>query len=199
MRGFLVSVLVLAVAAAAAAEVTVKGDPQAWQELMAAQEKLAQARTYRARMSLPGGGPFATVEHVEPDRNHTVIQIGIFRTETITVGSETRTRTGQGPWRCGQQAQQQGASASPPPDARKAEGEATITRLPDTAVEGVPTRGYRVVLVIDKNTIRYNQYVVVDSGLPRRVEILDSADKVVMIMDYYDIGAAITIELPPCQ
>jgi hypothetical protein len=41
--------------------------------------------------------------------------------------------------------------------------------------------------------------VLTKGGLPRRIQVLDAQDNVVLTLDYYDFNAAITITLPKCE
>jgi hypothetical protein len=203
MRRWFVVVCVLAVAQPAAAQLTVNGPQAAWQEVTAAYQRLSTLRTYRMKIrgaGVPAGG--ITVEIVNPDRRRTVVPMGQGGFETIVVGKEGRTRTGNGPWQCQlAPGSMVGGPGGWPPDPRTAKGEVTVARLGFATLEGARTQGYEVVYTPSANakptTIRV--FVVQNGGLLRRIEVLDKDEKVAVTVDYYDFNAAITIELPKCS
>ncbi|MDQ7843986.1 MAG: hypothetical protein QN141_11480 [Armatimonadota bacterium] len=193
----IVAVLSLAVGAAAQAQVTVKGDARAWQEVAAAYERLARLRTYRMKMKVEGQPMTMVVEHVSPDRTRTLMQAEGFTMEMVSVGDrmQYRTVTGgtSGPWQC----QKPPTAAPTAEDARNARGEVTISRLGEVTVEGVRTQGYDYSWTSQGKTVRQRLYVAGD-GLPRRLVVLDDAGKPQMTIDYYDFNAPITIEFARC-
>jgi hypothetical protein len=194
--------IVLALALPAAAQVTVVGPPAAWQEVMAAYQRLASARTYRMKIrgaGVPAGG--ILIEVVNPDRRRTLVPVGQGGFETIVVGKEGRTRTGNGPWQCQlAPGSMVGGTGGWPPDPRTAKGEVTVTRLGFATIDGGRTQSYEVVYTPSANakptTIRV--FVLQNGGILRRAEVLDKDEKVAVTIDYYDVNAPITIELPRC-
>jgi hypothetical protein len=84
-------VLMTAPALTAAPGLTVKGDQQAWTEIVAAFTKQSKVKSYRAKWTDPsvGGG---TIEFVSPDRYHVVYGNG--QMESFQVGQDIRYRMG---------------------------------------------------------------------------------------------------------
>jgi len=202
MRVTMALAIVLALALPAAAQVTVIGPPAAWQEVMAAYQRLASVRTYRMKIKgtgVPAGG--IVVEVVNPDRRRTLVPLGKGGFETIVVGNESRTRVGNGPWQCqAAPGSLGGGTGGWPPDLRRAKGEVTVTRLGFATLEGARTQSYEIVYTPSANakptTIRL--YVLQSGGILRRAEVLDKDEKVAVTIDYYDVNAPITIDLPKC-
>ncbi len=122
---FAVGLLIVLVVVTSAPAQTVKGDAKPWEEVQAAYARLAKMKSYRMKTSLSeegltrtGAGPQAPAppgsagsppsgmrtvtfltEVVNPDRFHTIVQIGDFTAELIQVGTEARTlitRKGEG-------------------------------------------------------------------------------------------------------
>ncbi len=177
----------------------VNGDARAWEEVQAAFERLGKLRSYRARITAPGGTTVVLNEVVPPDRIRVVQQMGNITFEFITVGAETRLRilsSGVPPtWQCVPPAQ----AASLRPQQPATPDEVTITRLGESSVEGTRTQGYQYTQVIQGRPSTHRLQVVAESGLPRRLEVLDSGGNVTALADYYDFNAPITIELPSCR
>lgn len=197
MRRIVTVLVVLALAAPAAAEVVVSGDVAAWQELRASQQQLRRLRAYRGQIRLALRIGDGTMEVVNPDRLRLVVRSGPFVVETIVVGSETRYRLGTAAWRCGRPP---GMPADVSvPGGGPVEGTAMVRRLPEQTLDGVAMRAYYVVMTIKGRTSRSRQYVAVDTGLPRRAEVLTAGDAVLSVIDYRDFDAPITIDLPACR
>jgi len=99
------------------------------------------------------------------------------------------------------------AQAGPPPPS-----EEIYARLGEIMIDGVRTNGYTMEIKSggpNPSTLRYRVYVLVDSGLLKRLEMLDALTGIVTApadwskkadstWDYYDHDAAMTIELPSC-
>lgn len=71
-----------------------------------------------------------------------------------------------------------------------------VTRGGAEVVEGTPTQTYNLTITAQGTTVRQKLYVATATGLPRRVEL--SSDQGTIVIDYFDYGAAITINDPPC-
>lgn len=200
MRSVLAILLTFLVTSTAGAQVTVRGDAAAWQEVTAAFERLGRLRSYRMKITTPGQPASTVIEVVMPDRFRTVIQAEGATIESIVVGRETRFRiTGEGMpavWQCQGRPPQTGGE--PQTDLKSVRGEVTISRLADAVIEGARTRGYQYSYTVGGQTTKQRFYVLVDGGLPRRAEILGSGDRVESTTDYYDFNVPITIELPRC-
>lgn len=191
--------LVATVAAPAAAQLTVKGDAQAWQDVVAAYQRLTTLRTYRVKISGSATPGPVTVEVVNPDRRRTVATLGTQRTtEVITVGRESRTRVGTGPWQC------QGpigfGFGSVPFDPKAMKGEVTVSRVGPVTLDGTRMLAYRVAYgPAGTDRVTHTRlYVLADSGLPRRSDVYGTDGKVSTTIDFFDFNAPITIELPKC-
>ncbi|HEY3248638.1 MAG TPA: hypothetical protein VGK88_10155 [bacterium] len=198
MRLATLLVIVLSLTVPAAAQVTVKGDPAAWQEVVAAYQRLGTLRSYRMKVTGPGvPGLGISLEIVNPDRTRTLVDLGNGGYETIVVGKEARGRVGDGPWQC--QAPPVGLGAGLP-DPKAAKGEVTIARLRQVTIDGARTQSYQSSFSTASTAqpISLRLYVLQSGGVLRRVEILDKAGKITISVDYYDFNAPIKIELPEC-
>ncbi|MDQ7849760.1 MAG: hypothetical protein QN152_04560 [Armatimonadota bacterium] len=179
------------VASGAPANLTWKGDPQAVAEVQAAFQKFAAARTWRARMT--SGDSTTTTAFVAPDRFHMTIVQGKETTEMFLVGREVWMKSGG---TC------QKLPAAPPVKTPKemiehggAATTITVTRAGREAVGGTPTQTYLLTVESRGTTARQKLYVATTSGLPRRLEIQETPPATI---DYFDFGASITINSPPC-
>lgn len=183
--------------ASAAPKLTVKGDAKAWAEIEAAFVKLAKLRSYRAKVTITGGGG-GTWEFASPDRFRSVMDAGGVRTETIWVGQQVRLRQGNGPWQC-----VSWDMPSPATDTSKMSGEVTAQKGPVGVVDGVQTQTYTFTW---KNTIPgaftmtivNKVFVTIATGLVKRAQTLDDKGAVTSQNDYYDYNAPIKIDLPAC-
>jgi len=197
VRAVIAVAVVLSLAATVAAQVTVKGDARAWQEVGAAYDRLAKLRTYRVKMKVEGQAMTMVIEFANPDRTRTLMQAEGFTMETVTVGSQIQYRMvpagAPAPWQCAAPPRM----TQTPDDARSARGEVTISRLGEVTIEGVKTQGYDYSWTSQGQTVRQRLYVAGD-GMPKRLVVLDSAGKVQLTMDYYDFNAPITIEFTKC-
>lgn len=80
-------------------------------------------------------------------------------------------------------------------------GEVTVTRKPDTAIEGTPVRAYALVSVTSSGyRTTGDVYIGTQSGLPRRAISIDvpATGSRTTTYDFYDYGVRITIALPNC-
>ena len=76
--------------------------------------------------------------------------------------------------------------------------EVTITRLGESSIEGTRTQGYQYTQVVEGRPVTQRLHVLVETSLPRRLEVMDSGGNITAVVDYYDFNAPITIELPRC-
>ena len=193
-----VVVLLLLAAAAASAQTKVNGDARAWEEVQAAFDRLGKLRSYRARITAPGVTTVVVNEVVPPDRLRVVQQMGNVTFEFITVGSETRLRILSpgipATWQCVPPTQ----AASLRPQQPATPDEVTITRLGESSIEGTRTQGYQYTQVVQGRPVTQRLHMLVETGLPRRLEVMDSSGNITAVVDYYDFNAPITIELPRC-
>jgi hypothetical protein len=187
------------IAAPALADITVKGDQAAYNEVLAAFKKLYSLSGFRMKIAFPGSGQ-AVMEMVPPDKFHTTGQMPNGNMEIIRVGNQSAIKMDMpgapSGWRCTSE-----TSGNTPviPDPSKAVHKATGTvefaRGPDTVIEGTPVHTY-ISTYSDgsKDTI----YVGSQTGLPRRTLSDKSAGGGETTIDYYDYGANIVIALPSC-
>lgn len=199
MRTIWIVALVLVLAAGATAQAP-PNDPAAWQELVAAYQRLAQAKSYRVRMGPPGQPPTTLLEVVNPDRYRAVTQQGSSVIEAISVAGDVRTRT-VGPqesdWRCaGQMPFLVAAFLTLKPGEQQ--GNVVVARLPDGTIEGAATKSYEIQSTSGP-AVRVRLHILADIGLPRRVEILEAPMVGAAVADFTDYDAPIRIELPQCE
>ncbi len=84
--------------------------------------------------------------------------------------------------------------------------EELVERLPSTTIDGEPVRGYRSSVDAGGATLVYRSWVLESSGLPRRSEMEMDMEmpaglprlRSKSVMDFYDFGAPIVVELPRC-
>lgn len=192
--------LVLLAAASAGAQLTIKGDAAAFQEVQEARKRLHALRSYRTKLTSAGSNSTLIFERVKPDRSRSIQYLDNLIIESIGVAGEIRIRmirSGKpGVWEC--------ASKKPPPQPSRsnpdAKGEVTVTRLGELTIDGAKVRKFLSVTLLQGVSNRQYVYVLVKDRLVRREERLaPRVDKVEHRWDYYDFNAPITIELPPCQ
>ncbi len=170
---------------------TFKGDPRAVAEVQAAFQKFAAARTWRSRMT--SGGSTTTTAFVAPDRFHMTITQGNTTTEMFLIGREMWMKSGG---TC-QKLPAAVPVKTPKEMIEHGDTEITITvaRGDAETVEGTPTQTYLLTVESRGTTVREKLYVATASGLPRRLEIRGTQPTTI---DYFDFGAPITINSPPC-
>lgn len=191
--------LAAAAGTASFAAPTVKGDAAAWNEVLAAFRKLYGLPGYRMKISVTDG----TVGLAEfaPPNFHWKVQPKMGPVaEFFSVGSQSAMRYA-GPQMPGGGMCRKGASMQKPfKDPADFQGEITVTRQQDTAIDGTPVRAYAYETI--QSGIRSTGviYVGTQNGLPRRGVDTYSGDNGPMTatLDYYDYGAKITIALPNC-
>jgi len=184
-------VLGLLISPALAGSPTVKGDPKALQEILAAFNRVNAAKTYRMKGTI-GGAPMV-VEAVMPDRYHTKVEWPDGKVfETVRVGSELRFQHDGQRWTC----------APAPPlnfphtDLGSLSDKVIAAKGPVATIDGTATQSYTYTFAVQGYTIKL--YVAIAEGLPKRMEVLDSTGAVESTFDYYDYRASITIDLPAC-
>lgn len=198
MRLCLAVGLLFVLVTGAEAQVTVKGDARAWQEVSAAYEKLYKLKTYRVKMGVEGQPGTMVTEYVNPGRTRTVMAFEGMTIESVSVDGKnayrsTRAGTAPSAWACSAPP----GGAQTPPDPKSVKGEVTVARIGETTIAGTKTSGYEYVWVVQGQSVKQRLYVAGD-GLPRRLVVLDGAGKPQTTMDYSDFNAPITIELPRC-
>lgn len=170
---------------------TFKGDPRAVAEVQAAFQKFAAARTWRSRMT--SGDSTTTTAFVAPDRFHMTIVQGKETTEMFMIGREVWMKSG------GTCQKLPAAVPVKTPKEMIEHGDAqttvTVARGGAETVEGTPTQTYVLTVESRGTTVREKLYVATASGLPRRLEIAGTPP---VTIDYFDFGAPIAINSPPC-
>ncbi len=170
---------------------TFKGDPGAMAEVQAAFQKFAAARTWRSRMT--SGDSTTTSAFVAPDRFHMTVVRGNTTTEMFLIGGEMWTKSGgtcqkmpvAAPVRTPKEMVEHGG----------ADVTVTVAKGGAETVEGTPTQTYLLTVESRGTTVREKLYVATASGLPRRLELQGPQ---LVTIDYFDFGAPITINNPPC-
>ena len=188
---------VVGIAAAATAAPTVQGDAAAYEEIVAAFKKLHALPGYRMRVALPDGssvqGEFA------PPNSHWTMHTNKGNViDSYVVGNTSAMKmSGAGIPGGGQCRRNPGSRpAQFFHDPTEFNGQVTVSRKPDTEIEGTPVHDYAYVQVAPGGLRSSGDvYLETQSGLPRRVLIAGSGDKA-GTLDYYDYGAAISITLP---
>ncbi len=173
---------------------TFQGDPQAIAEVQAVMQKFLATHTWKARMTSTGGGTSGTqtMEYVAPDRFHMVFQ-GTQASEMYMIGRETWMRIG---------GECQKLPVSPPAANPRemmeysSDAKIAVTKGAPEPVDGIPTRTYVLIVDTQGKQLREKLYVTPGTGLPRRAEV--RADQGMTVIDYFDYGAPITVNNPPC-
>ena len=185
-------------AAPGTAKPTVKGDTVAWAEIVAAYRKLNNLSGYRIRGEPSAGGrvpqgSHLLVEVAPPARAyHLSMQAPRGTFEVFAAGGKVvRKVSGVG---CA--AARQDPVRIPflrdPEDPRSNET-FTISRKPDSVIDGAPAHAYEVVAEEGPGqSYPLTVYIGSQTGLPRR--FVDTE----ITGDYYDYGAKISIALPNC-
>lgn len=176
---------------------TVKGDPVAWAEYVAAVKKM-EGLSYRMKMTAPH--VTTVMEFVPPHSKHITSQSPAGGSEIIIVGDAYRSRKPGDKWLCPPAELVRDLVPSFFPKLENMEGEVTATRGEGLVIDGLPTRGYNVTYTDNSlgrpYTTNQKLYIGVQTGLLRRAVIDAGGGKATV--DAYDYGAKITITLPPC-
>jgi len=189
---------------------TIDGDPQAWKEVVNAYANLTRAGSFRVLKSGSGGRNAHMWEVVRnPIRLHLVVaETG---QELIAVGSQTA--LGPGRWICASSSNLAAFAIGqliyrytpvlPPlgdrlPSLSTLLRDIVIARQADVTIGGEKTSVYKYSVRLPSENIRERLFVL-ENGLPRRVEVLDSVENTIETVDFQDYGAAIVITMPVCQ
>ena len=193
----IVSITILA--AGARSEPAVTGDLAAWNEVGAAFRKLQALSGYRMRVA-NGQSPDMRFEVVPPAAVRMAVPAGNGSMETITVRGQSRFRInapgGPGQWQC------QGSPSVefPGNPAEAIQGTVQVSRGADIVIEGSAVRTYIYTYTATAQgqtiSVKTTLYVGKQTGLPRRA--LTSGGGGDTTIDYYDYGAKLDIQLPPC-
>jgi hypothetical protein len=172
----------------ARAAVTIIGDQSAYNEVVAAFQKLFSLPGFRAKSTDAQGQARGIFEFAPPNNWHitaTAPNGGAF--ETIRVDGRVATRMnlpGQpAGWRCGTS-----KTDRPIFDPTTAAGTYNMSRGPDTVIDRVPVH----TIAWNDGTKRTTYYIGVQNGLPKRA--VSERDTI----DYYDYGANVVITPPTC-
>lgn len=185
--------------APALADVTIKGDQAAYNEVIAAFKKLFSLPAYRMKMTFEGNQE-AIVEMTPPDGVHMTGHMSNGNMEIVSVGGKTAMKIdapgAPSGWRCSPATPRQQPFTIPDPEKSAHQGTGTIdvSRGADTNIEGTPVHTY---VSNNSNGSKDTVYVGSQTGLPRRILSQKSGGHDTTI-DYYDYGANIVIALPPC-
>lgn len=189
---------------------TVKGDAAAWTELVTAYRKLNSLSGYRVKGDVSGGGRGGAsfVYEVEPpDRAyHETRQTSRGTVELFSIGDKIVGRM-PGRGRCRTLARDPNRIplfrdlADPGDDFAY-----TITRQPDSVIDGTPTHAYGVTLdgARGGQSIPATIYIGAQTGLPRRVVTTvtvanqGTTRSRTTTLDFYDYGTKINVVLPNC-
>jgi hypothetical protein len=184
--------VLLLVGGTASADITVKGDQAAWQEVQAAYAKLKALPGYRMKADMPGGSMV-----VEVASGGTVMHVMMHSQggsmESYTVNGQTRMKQdipGAKPgWHC--------YGTGGPPDPTKIQGTVEVARGQDAPIDGQPMRVYTYTFQMRGQASKQTLFVGAANGLPRRIVVATPRGD--ETMDYYDYGAPIQFNLPPCS
>jgi hypothetical protein len=194
--------------------VTVKGDRAAWSEIAAAYRKLNSLFGYRIKGDIsisggPGGGA-VTGEFAPPNAYHLTQQSPRGTSETFSVEGKIVSKangTGvPGGARCVTLARDPNRSPFFK-DPEDFDGEYTITRQPDTTIDGTPVNAYGIVIRGSRGGGQITGTISIgtETGLPRRnvftvagVSGQGGGMTGTSTTDFDDFGAKIAIVLPNC-
>ncbi|HLW60529.1 MAG TPA: hypothetical protein VKV57_11485 [bacterium] len=198
---------------AASAAVTVKGDRAAWAEIAAAYRKLNSLSGYRIKGDIsvsggPGGGTVSG-EFAPPNAYHLTQQSPRGTSETFSVGGKIVSRQAE-PGCRGRSMRDSAQDPNGSPffkDPEDFDGEYTITRQPDTTIDGTPVHAYGIVMRAPRGGGQITGTISIgtETGLPRRnvftiagVSGQGGGTTGTSTTDFYDLGAKIAIVLPDC-
>jgi hypothetical protein len=184
--------------APALAEVTIKGDRAAYDEVVAAFKKLFALPGFRMKITFEANQQ-AVVEITPPNGFHTTAHTSNGTMEMISTGDKSAMKIDMpgapSGWRCAPTAPRQPFTIPDPEKAaREGTGTIDVSRGADTNIEGTPVHTY---INTNSNGSKDTIYVGSQTGLPRRI-VSDKGNGQPTTVDYYDYGANIVITLPPC-
>jgi len=173
---------------------TYQGDPQAIAEVQAVMQKFLAMPTWKARMTSTGGGTSGTqtMEYVAPDRFHMVLQ-GTQASEMYMIGHDVWMRAGS---ECQKLPIPQPAANPREMMEHGTDAKIAVTKGAPEPVDGIPARTYILIVDTQGKQLREKLYVIPSTGLPRRIEV--RADQGTTVIDYFDYGAPVTVNNPPC-
>jgi hypothetical protein len=188
----------------ALADLTVKGDAAAWQEVLAANAKLNALPGYRMKVVMAAGQTMVIEFAPGSGAMHSTMQSQSGGMEMVVVGSEGRFRINASGapagWRC--QAVPANMRPGDPASMQSLlQGTVDIARAPEASIDGKPMRVYVYTVqggaAGQSVTLKTTLYVGSENGLPRRAAVIGPGAEQTT-MDYYDYGAPIQITLPSC-
>ena len=177
---------------------SVRGDPQAWEDIKAAWAKLATVKSYRIRGTNRQGETLMW-EIVNPDRVHHRRTSGTSTTETVRIGSQTVVREGDN---C---IELPVTVLDPSPNVAAGATEVVAEKGNIESLGGGRAQTYAYTLTYPATAgrgprmTRTKLFVAVDTGLLKRVQGLDERGGIEFTWDYYDYNAAITITPLRCS
>ena len=184
----------------ALSEPTVTGDRAAWKEVGDAYAKLEALPGYRMRLVMTGEPPDIVVEVLPPGSVRMTTPTPLGSMETVSVNGQSRFRFNApgapGAWVC------QGSPSIefPTNPARAIQGTVDVSRGRSAIIEGsgVRTYIYRYAATVQGRPVHetVTLYVGTQTGLPRRAVTSDEQRDATI--DFYDYGAKLSIQLPPC-
>jgi hypothetical protein len=183
-------------AGAASADLTVKGDQTAWQEIQAAFAKLKALSGYRMRADIQGGSMVVEVTS-GGTAMHLMMHSPGGNIESYSVNGQTRMKNdmpGAVPgWHC---YGTQSPAMAGPPDPTKVQGTVDVARGQDATIDGQMMHVYLYTVQMGGRSAKQTMYIDAANGLPRRIVVATpQGDE---SMDYYDYGAPIQFNLPAC-
>jgi hypothetical protein len=188
--------VVCLLAGTASADITVKGDQAAWQEVQAAYGKLKALAGYRMKMDTPGASMMMEVAS-GGTAMHMIMRSAQGSVESYFVNGQIRVKNdmpdAQPGWHC---SGAPSAAMAGPPDPTKIQGTVDISRGQDTTIDGEPMHVFTYTFETRGRASRQTLYVGAANGLPRRIAVATPRGD--QTMDYYDYGAAIQFNLPAC-
>lgn len=188
----LITVLGLtAMVAAGPAGPTYQGDPQAVAEVRAALEKFQAASTWRARFTF-ASGVGQTAEYVAPDRFHMILQSSGAASDTYYIGTDAWVRD-SGACR---KLPVSTPAFNPREAAARSTGTFAVAKGGPAIVDGTPVQTYSMSSESQGTRVDEKLLVAVATGLPRRIEV--QTGQATFTIDYFDYGAPIVINNPPC-
>jgi hypothetical protein len=183
------------VVAAEPAGPTYQGDLQAAAEVQAATQKFLAVSTWRARYTL-GSGLVQTAEYVAPDRFHMTLQGRGAPREAYAIGTDSWMRVGGACEKLPAPPPGMDPRMNPREFAAPSSGTFTVAKAGPGVVDGVPVQAYTLSSERQGNRVEERLWVAVATGLPRRLEVRTEQSSITF--DYFDYGAPIVINNPPC-
>jgi hypothetical protein len=181
----------VAIVAAQPAGSAYEGDPQAVAEVRAAMEKFQAASTWRSRITFASGA-VQTAEYVAPNRVHMILQGGGAPIDTYSIGADAWLHDSS---TCRKLPVPMPAF-NPREAAARSTGTFTVAKGGPAVVDATPVQTYTMSGEQQGSRLDEKMFVAVATGLPRRIEIQTGQGS--FAVDYFDYGAPIVINNPPC-